>query len=226
MEITKSNKNQIKFKNKIYQLNLAFPLVFECFQILKDKKLNTLERLELALFCFIEDSLEDLSIKEKNDLLTQIFDQFIYTEEDKRRAELTKHQPQAFDYEQDSDLIYSAVLQQYNIDLTKPNVQRSLSWSQFNALINGLTDETFFRKVTMYRTIKIDKEKMPEEQQNFLKEMKLLYGLHKSKPNEQLTADELAMILAPLDQPHKFLKIKELQDQGRLPKPGTKKGGN
>ena len=63
MEITKSNKNQIKFKNKIYQLNLAFPLVFECFKILKDKKLYTLERLELALFFFIEYSLEDLSIK-------------------------------------------------------------------------------------------------------------------------------------------------------------------
>ena len=222
MEI-KSNQNQIQFKNKIYQLNLAFPLVFECFHILKDDKLNNLERLELALFCFVDDSLDDLNIQDKNDLLTQIFDQFIYTEEDKRRAELTKHEPQAFDYEQDSDLIYSAVLQQYNIDLTQPEVQQLLSWSKFNALINGLTDETFFRKVTMYRTIKIDKEKMSDEQQQFLKEMKLLYGLHKSKPNEQLSADELAMILAPLDQPHKFLKIKELQDQGRLPKPGSKK---
>lgn len=225
MEI-KSNQNQIQFKNKIYQLNLAFPLVFECFHILKDDKLNNLERLELALFCFVDDSLDDLSVQDKNDLLTQIFDQFIYTEEDKRRSELTKHQPQAFDYEQDSDLIYSAVLQQYNIDLTQPEVQQSLSWPKFNALINGLTDETFFRKVTMYRTIKIDKEKMSDEQQQFLKEMKLLYGLHKSKPNEQLSADELAMILAPLDQPHKFLKIKELQDQGRLPKPGSKKGGS
>lgn len=225
MEI-KSNQNQIQFKNKIYQLNLAFPLVFECFHILKDDKLNNLERLELALFCFVDDSLDDLNIQDKNDLLTQIFDQFIYTEEDKRRAELTKHEPQAFDYEQDSDLIYSAVLQQYNIDLTQPEVQQSLSWSKFNALINGLTDKTFFRKVTMYRTIKIDKEKMSDEQQQFLKEMKLLYGLHKSKPNEQLSADELAMILAPLDQPHKFLKIKELQDQGRLPKPGSKKGGS
>lgn len=225
MEI-KSNQNQIQFKNKIYQLNLAFPLVFECFHILKDDKLNNLERLELALFCFVDDSLDDLNIQDKNDLLTQIFDQFIYTEEDKRRAELTKHEPQAFDYEQDSDLIYSAVLQQYNIDLTQPEVQQSLSWSKFNALINGLTDETFFRKVTMYRTIKIDKEKMSDEQQQFLKEMKLLYGLHKSKPNEQLSADELAMILAPLDQPHKFLKIKELQDQGRLPRPESKKGGS
>ena len=225
MEI-KSNQNQIQFKNKIYQLNLAFPLVFECFHILKDDKLDNLERLELALFCFVDDSLDDLSVQDKNDLLTQIFDKFIYTEEDKRRAELTKHEPQAFDYEQDSDLIYSAVLQQYNIDLTQPEVQQSLSWSKFNALINGLTDETFFRKVTMYRTIKIDKEKMSDEQQQFLKEMKLLYGLHKSEPNEQLSADELAMILAPLDQPHKFLKIKELQDQGRLPKPGSKKGGS
>lgn len=225
MEI-KSNQNQIQFKNKIYQLNLAFPLVFECFHILKDDKLDNLERLELALFCFVDDSLDDLSVQDKNDLLTQIFDQFIYTEEDKRRAELTKHEPQAFDYEQDSDLIYSAVLQQYNIDLTQPEVQQSLSWSKFNALINGLTDETFFRKVTMYRTIKIDKEKMSDEQQQFLKEMKLLYGLHKSNPNEQLSADELAMTLAPLDQPHKFLKIKELQDQGRLPKPGSKKGGS
>lgn len=225
MEI-KSNQNQIQFKNKIYQLNLAFPLVFECFHILKDDKLDNLERLELALFCFVDDSLDDLNIQDKNDLLTQIFDQFIYTEEDKRRAELTKHEPQAFDYEQDSDLIYSAVLQQYNIDLTQPEVQQSLSWSKFNALINGLTDETFFRKVTMYRTIKIDKEKMSDEQQQFLKEMKLLYGLHKSNPNEQLSADELAMILAPLDQPHKFLKIKELQDKGRLPKPGSKKGGS
>lgn len=218
MEITQLN--QIQFKNKIYQLDLAFPLVFECFNILQDDKLNNLERLELALFCFIDDSLEDLNIKDKNDLLTQIFDKFIYTEEDKRRAELTKNKPQAFDYEQDSDLIYSAVLQQYGIDLTDESVRKSLTWKKFNALIDGLSEDTFFRKVTMYRTVKIDKDKMSDEQQNFLKEMKLLYGLHQSKSDEMLTPDELAMILAPLDQPHKFLKIKELQDTGRLPKPG------
>lgn len=216
-----TQKNQIQYQNQLYSLNLAFPLVFKCFDILNDEHLDDDERLELSLFCFIGKDVEPLNIPQRSELLNKIFDQFIYTKEDKRRAELTKHQPQAFDFEQDQDLIYSAVLQQYGIDLTDEDIQKSLTWKQFNSLINGLNDDTFFRKVTMYRTVKIDKDKMSKEQQQFLKEMKTLYGLHEKEDEHGFISDkELALIVAPLNMTQKVLKIKELRDTGKLPKPG------
>lgn len=52
------------------------------------------------------------------------------------------------DYELDSDLIYSAFLGQYGIDLIDV---KELHWHKFLALLNGLNDSTKLREVMGYR---------------------------------------------------------------------------
>ena len=54
----------------------------------------------------------------------------------------------ALDYEIDSDLIYSAFLGQYGIDLIDIE---ELHWHKFLALLRGLNDSTLLRQVMQYR---------------------------------------------------------------------------
>ncbi len=52
----------------------------------------------------------------------------------------------AFDYEVDDELIYSAFMECYHIDLSRP-----LHWWKFKALFKGLNNECEFCKIKSYR---------------------------------------------------------------------------
>ena len=52
----------------------------------------------------------------------------------------------SYDYKIDDDLIYSAFMETYHIDLSKP-----LHWWKFKALFNGLNSECEFCKIKSYR---------------------------------------------------------------------------
>lgn len=60
------------------------------------------------------------------------------------------------DYELDSDLIYSAFLGQYGIDLMEVE---HLHWHKFLALLSGLNDNTRLREVMGYRCYERSTEK-------------------------------------------------------------------
>lgn len=62
----------------------------------------------------------------------------------------------ALDYEIDSDLIYSAFLGQYGIDLVDVE---ELHWHKFLALLRGLNDSTKLREVMGYRLYKKSTDK-------------------------------------------------------------------
>ena len=63
------------------------------------------------------------------------------------------------DYELDSDLIYSAFLGQYGIDLVSVE---HLHWHKFLALLSGLNDSTRLREVMGYRCYEKSTEKEEE----------------------------------------------------------------
>lgn len=208
--------NKLTFQNKIYHINTSFQLVIEYFKYINDSDhLSIEERLNLALFSFVKEPTKQLNIQQKTELVEKIYRSFIFTKKDQQRADLMKHQKKSFDYDQDIDLIYSAFLQQYNIDLSNPDIFQKLSWKKFNALLDGLTDETFFRKVTSYRQVKITDD-MNDDTKQFLNQMKLLYALDSTSKDGKLSKEELAAILAPLDMKHKMLKKRELRNAGKI----------
>ncbi|MBL3531052.1 hypothetical protein JMJ99_06685 [Companilactobacillus zhachilii] len=208
--------SKINYKNRTYHVSTSFLLVIEYFKYINDSDhLSVEERLNLALFSFVKESTKDLKLQEKAELVDKIYNSFIFTKKDQKRADLMKHQKKSFDYDQDMDLIYSAFLQQYNIDLSDPDIFQKLSWKKFNALLDGLTDETFFRKVTSYRQVKITDD-MNDDTKQFLNQMKLLYALDSTSKDGKLSKEELAAILAPLDMKHKMLKKRELRNAGKI----------
>lgn len=88
-----------------------------------------------------------------------------------------------FDFEADGDLIYSAFLQQYGIDLCDADL---MHWWKFKALMNGLSENTHFVKVVQYRSMDLSKIK-DKEQKKFYRKMKTLYKLpdHRSEAQKE-----------------------------------------
>lgn len=90
----------------------------------------------------------------------------------------------AYSFEHDEELIYSAFMQCYHIDLCETDMH----WWKFRALFDGLSEDTKLHKVMGYRTIEIDKNMTPERAKHY-RELKKIYRLPRSLSEEQKIAE-------------------------------------
>ena len=86
------------------------------------------------------------------------------------------------DYEEDADLIYSAFMSQYGIDLQDIEY---LHWWKFKALFEGLKEDNKLSKIMEYRSIDLNSIK-DKEQRKFYKEKKKIYSLENNYSKEEL----------------------------------------
>jgi len=91
----------------------------------------------------------------------------------------------AYDFEKDSEYIFSAFLDSYGIDLTTAR----LHWWRFKALFKSLPEDCQMCKIMMYRTI--DLKKVPKEQRKFYREMKARYALKSGNHTGYRTEQEM-----------------------------------
>ena len=86
-----------------------------------------------------------------------------------------------YSYNADSNHIFAAFLQQYNIDLLSEN----LHWWQFQALLCSLNEDCLFSKIVGWRSCEVLPD-MPDKQRSFLYRMKRLYALPKNNSSSRL----------------------------------------
>lgn len=91
----------------------------------------------------------------------------------------------AIDYELDADLIYSAFLGQYGIDLV--DVEH-LHWHKFLALLAGLNDSTKLREVMGYRCY----EKSTEKEDMWRLKLKRAWEIRRTSPEEEAELEEFS----------------------------------
>ena len=91
---------------------------------------------------------------------------------------------QIYDFNFDDDYIYSAFLDQYNIDLQDAD----LHWWKFKALFRSLKEDNEIVRIMGYRSMDLSKIKDKEEKKHY-KEMKDLY-----KIQSQISKDETEKI--------------------------------
>ena len=97
-----------------------------------------------------------------------------YTAESRERAVAArKDRPTAFDFQQDSEYIYAAVMGAYGIDLTAA----ALHWWRFKALFKALPDDCELCRIMRYRTVEL--KDVPKDQRRFYQEQKARYSLEK-----------------------------------------------
>ncbi|WP_076633572.1 Gp15 family bacteriophage protein [Lactiplantibacillus plantarum] len=213
MSFTSINQNTIEYKGHRYQLDLSFRMVLLYFQAIRDEGLTVAERLEISLKALVMSDVSSLDIQAQSELLERIFNTKLNNDRDRIRAKVLKSGKRSFDFVEDESLIKAGFQQQYGIDLD----ETTLSWERFTTMLDGLDENTQFQKIVHIRQAKISDDMEPE-QQEYLKKMKLIYGLKQAKPNNdgKLTHDELEIELANLDLPHKLLRKQELKKQGKI----------
>lgn len=91
----------------------------------------------------------------------------------------------AYDFEKDSEYIFSAFLDSYGIDLTTAK----LHWWRFKALFKSLPEDCQMCKIMMYRTI--DLKKVPKDQRKFYRDMKARYALKSGNHTGYRTEQEM-----------------------------------
>lgn len=186
MDLTSNDENRFEFGDQAFQLNLAFPSVLKVFQIINDEGLAPMEQVRLSLdLLILRGQWQQLEAKQQYQLLLAIFEQRIVLRENKLASKLFKQKRKIFDFEADASRISASFLMQYNIDLTNVRERNKLSWAFFNALLDGLNDDTPFRKAVGFRTMDIDKD-ATDEQREYIKKMKILYGLPKDSKQDEI----------------------------------------
>ena len=86
----------------------------------------------------------------------------------------------AYDFEVDANLIFSAFMTQYNINLNRDN----LHWWEFMSLFNSLKDDTEIVKIMNYRTIDVNSIEDKKERKTY-KQLQDYYSLENTITTEE-----------------------------------------
>lgn len=171
----------IKKFQKEFRLNLAFDAVLYT-QKLFSEELSDMEKIETALAIVVinRHRLRKLSPRQKSDLLTDIYHNFIIVPQ----KTPTSNNKKLFDFEEDGEYIYSSFLMDYGIDLV--DMQGKLHWKKFMALFRGLSDKTKIKEIMGIRGREIpEPTKYNQKEIKSLMELKAYYALGVEEENYQ-----------------------------------------
>lgn len=175
----KQHKN-INIDGVEYGINDSFDVLLRLFDLLEDSSLTAEERIDCGLNMIINNKLNDCDYKAKSRILKEIIEFYVSAKEDIKYDINGNIMPNInegkfMDYNKDASLIYAAFMQQYGIDLIE--MQGRLSWNQFKALMDGLTEDTKFIQVIQIRRWKPgDDNKTKSQVMSELQEMYSLGG--------------------------------------------------
>lgn len=179
-ELPKITPNNYKI-NTSYKQGIKFEL------LMQDNELQKEEKVMLALALFY-DKKEINQIKTPEELQKRINDILWFYKcnkiEQNNKGVNARKEKQIYSYEFDADKIYSAFMQQYNVDLQKTD----LHWWQFRSMFESLTDTTQIVEIMGYRAIDLSKIKDKEEKKRY-KELKKIYALPDMRTQEQKEND-------------------------------------
>lgn len=162
---------------------------FILFELLmQDNKIGQEDKLALALNLFYEEIPRDL--KKAFDGILYFYTRGKNLEKEKDEEKLKKknnveRKKKIYSFEHDADLIYTAFLTQYNIDL---NEIKYLHWFKFKAMFEGLKSDNKICEIMGYRAVDINKIKDKEEKKRYRKLQKE-YALPDDRTEEEKEQD-------------------------------------
>lgn len=190
LSLANSEENEIEFNGIFYNVDTSFNNIIKVINFCKEKIDND-EFFYRVFFELMLDEVPDLGRLDENnknysDLVNGLLNNFIFLTkvDDVVEHDLSGNPlPQKYisknksdyDLDFDADLIYSAFMQTYGIDLI--DQQGKLSWSRFNALLNSLPDNTRFVQVREIRTKELPKGKGTAKERRELLKAKKKFAL-------------------------------------------------
>lgn len=175
LRLQQSLVSSIEIDGVDYPLHSAFNNVLKVIDVLDDPFIShDFIRIDTALMLLIGDTLDEYETIDKADILAGILKEYFEVEkkveydimgneitfDSKSEEEVAK--PKMYDYNEDAELIYSAFMQAYGIDLI--DEQDNMHWLKFRALFNSLPRETEFMQIVSIRGWNEGEEKKPYEE--------------------------------------------------------------
>lgn len=161
---------KIEIDNKKYEINSDFrtSILFEL--LMQDGTIEEDDKILMALQLYYPDIPKN--IKEAIEQMLW----FYRCDKDVSSSKVSgkgKGVTQIYSFEYDDDYIYSAFLDQYNVDLQDIEY---LHWWKFKAMFKALKDDNMIVKIMGYRSIDLSKVK-DKEQRAYYKRMQKLYEI-------------------------------------------------
>ena len=173
-----------------YVLNMAFDNILRLFDLLKDKEIDDVTKVEIGLLMLIDDNLEGYSIEEKAEIFSQLFVHAVGKTKKKQLVdldgnpmpEMSEEDEKIFDFVQDAEFIYASFMHTYQIDLFEQ--QGKLHWKKFKALLNGLSEDSIFSRVVGIRTAELPTGKGMQKERERLRKLKQKFALEEDDEDE------------------------------------------
>lgn len=169
--------------NKRYPIRTDFRVWLEFYSIMSGN-LSTQQKIS-AVFrvCFDSKALKILP-KPDFQTLSALFS-FYNCNNDIKTSVNTQKTEKVFCFTKDAELIYSAFLQEYSIDLLSVPY---LHWFCFCALFKGLGENTRLMRILSLRSIRLDDIKNPHQKEHY-KRLKNIYALPDLRSEKQKDLD-------------------------------------
>lgn len=187
--LTKKLENTILIEGVEYTVDLSFNTVIQFYELLEDDNLQSFEKVVLAFDMFLPQVNSDpFTIDQKQQAIEDIREYIQASPygneppDEGTDSESFEEKAKNFSYSQDAGAIYASFIQDYGIDLLQQ--KGKMHFLTFKALLDGLSDKTYFQRVVGIREESItDKE---GEALTSLLEAQSYYALEENKTVNQL----------------------------------------
>ena len=191
MKLLDSVEDSVQVNGMSYRCDTTVPAVLLYFELMEDDGLTDYEKVEIAYNLLVKsESQIDTDITTKIDVIKAIYETKISNGQSSGLSDQTRN----YDFDQDDDLIYSSILQQYKINIRDSTILSNLRWHDFISLFTNLGSKTPFGQAVFFRGVKITDD-MPDERKEYYRSMKRKYALKKNDKH---------ISFSEMDLPHKI----------------------
>ncbi|GAB2022061.1 bacteriophage Gp15 family protein [Pseudolactococcus yaeyamensis] len=159
IDLSRKLTDVLVYEGESYPLDISFGNILRIFEMFGDKTISDLVKFQFALLMLTGVNFE-IDAYAARDLYQAIFDEHIKIKKIKKQhfdrqgnplPEMKSEDDDKIHYSltYDGDYIFASFMQAYGIDLIE--VQDTLHWQKFNALLSGLPDGTKFVEVIKIR---------------------------------------------------------------------------
>lgn len=139
---------------------------FILFELLmQDKRIKNEDKIALALKLFYDEIPKDINKAFDGILWFYTRGKYQKLKKSEEKNE-NNNKKKIYSYEHDADLIYTAFLDQYRLDLNDVDY---LHWFKFKAMFEGLKSENKICEIMGYRALDISKIKDKDEKKKYKK---------------------------------------------------------
>ena len=171
----------VSIDNKEYKINTDFRISMMFENLMQDRNYKENEKIALAIHLYYPIAPENIEGAVEKLLWFYRCGKELNEDEESQSTEKVED---VYSFEHDDEYIYSAFLDQYNIDLQDDN----LHWWKFRALFKGLKEDNLINKIMGYRATKITDD-MTDKEKAYHRKMKEIYKIPDNRTTEEKEID-------------------------------------